>query len=250
MLLAGSSFAATVYFDNGDTTDALWSRDLNWDLDTVPGSADLVKVWDFAPASSPLLIDNTVAATCASLEINGQSGGTQKGHVKMTGGSLTTTGRLRLGLNGPNAGGVFDIYAGTISVGDDFWVSSFGPGTVNMYSGTVDVADQFGIAVSNGSSTDGRFNLYDGTVTTSRFYRVLGKSVLDIHDGKLIVTGETIIAMNRYIDDNSIIGFNGAGTVTAVEVGNEIHLTATVPEPATMTLLALGGLGFFARRKK
>ena len=47
----------------------------------------------------------------------------------------------------------------------------------------------------------------------------------------------------------TVTGF-GAGAVTVYEDSGDILLTGLVPEPATMGLLAIGGLGVLTRRRR
>ena len=105
----------------------------------------------------------------------------------------------------------------------------------------------------DGLGTIGILGLNGGTVSTDTL-EINNNGLIDIGDGDFYLSaGEdaaaTAALIAGYISNGSIIGYGGAGTVLSELEGSAYHVYSVIPEPATMSLLALGGLALIRRKK-
>jgi len=257
--LVGNVSAGTKTWDCGGGTDELWSTGANWDPDGEPTSADGVHIWGTL-AYGPTINHSTAQA---SYMWTGNAAGT----VAFT---ITSTGSLTTGnWNMATAGGaeiVLNMNGGsmTVGTGGSNWAIGYqgggglyGKGIVNMNSGTITCESQ--MIVSNCDNwTDnyswGRVYLHGGSITTATL--AIGPEGGPVDhakvefdgDGTLIINGDVTAAIAAYITAGRIYGKDGQTVLYDYDNINTGKTTVWTPEPATIALLALGGL--FLRKRR
>ena len=190
---------------NNAGVDRLWRNGANWSGGT-PTSADKAAVRNNYSVSGPIIDSLTTAV--ANVVVVGDWSSTADS-VKMTGGSLSTTGWLILGYGASN-NGTLTFSNGTASVGGDMWVGFNGTGTLTMTDGSLKIASKLGIAQNAGST--GKVFLDGGTINAGSFNMTSG-GTLDISGGMLIVNGNVTSAVEGYVAALQIKAYGGTGTV-------------------------------------
>ena len=248
-MFAGS--AQAILWDNDDG-DGLWSNATNWYGNVLPlstddasighssGSSDPVTV-DYASAvangvrmysSSTLTITNGGTLTASSVLYGGYTAGNNT--VNIDGGTYTSgtyennSGTVRLG-NVASANSVLNILNGGSFYTHTLYASynEDGTGKINLLDGTLELW----------RDADGALNLdADGTMEIGV-------------DGDLTIAGDRVSALQGYEDDGYLFGTGGADLTIAYNTGeDETHVTM-IPEPATISLFALTGLGVILLRR-
>lgn len=143
-----------------------WSDATNWSLGYVPGLSDEVMV----NSNGTVNVDGSFGAN-EGIFVGNAAG--QGGTINVaTGGSLTTTGDIRL-ANATGANGTLNQTGGSINILNQFglWIGNLGTGTYTMSGGTM----QFGSPIIQGTSSavfidgagtggNGTVNLSNGTI--------------------------------------------------------------------------------------
>jgi hypothetical protein len=242
-------FAGVTYgsFWNGSTGDGLWKTPGNWD--SVPAINDDALFY-YAPGQD-VVIDSGTDAFCAQLNGLGWAGSAEGSLTIQSGGSLTSNTGIILGQLGPSR---MHLDGGTVNAdgnGQYVYVGHDYPGTLVMSSGLFSVTTLY-VSLSGGQ---GHIQLDGGLLSVSNWMDLRTNGTMDITNGKMVVTwvgSESTWMSDTYqplIDAGKITGF---GDPANVRIGYEEGLGATlyaVPEPVTIALLGLGGLGLLRGRK-
>ena len=114
---------------------------------------------------------------------------------------------------------------------DEGFLGKHGDSTITINSGSSMTVD------ASGNGWDGEFEIR--TDHTS--------SINLVGTGTLRLINDGTYAADLW-NDNLVIGNGGANPVTSAQVGDYV-VYSTVPEPATMSFLALGGLAMLRRRR-
>ena len=179
--------------------------------------------------------------------------------INMSGGTLTVQPLMPVDWRdhlvvGHHGDATLNMSGGAITVADDIDMviakSNDGSGTVNMTAGTINVARDIRMSTFEGATGGiSEFYLNGGEVTAANLLMTANAS-LDLMEGVMILDGDDTVAVQGYIDSGLITGYGGNGTVVvSYDVGFDETTVTAIPEPATMVLLALGGLLSLRRRR-
>jgi hypothetical protein len=246
-----SNASATDTYWLNSTSDGRWDTAGNWSTLAVPTGSDAVRLTNVVPGP---LIDSITNAVCLNMLGPGHSGTTT---MDINGGTLTTTaGYWSIGQNPGTGNGTANVWNNaTVTVnGHDLFVGNQADGTLNV--GALGAGDNTYIYTSaylrianTTASNFGHVNLYSGTITCNDIFGIAGKMLTDIYEGTLIIRNKTGAPIQNWIDNGYIIGYGGAGTVTATVSPEGWDVLTAVPEPATIALLSLGGLALIRRKR-
>jgi hypothetical protein len=223
-----------------DTTgDHLWSTPQNWDIGTVPTSADYPRI--------ALLVGPTIANEGAVASLLGLGfGGSSVTTMTVDGGTLAITTYFQLGLsNGCEA--TCNMISGNVTAGN-ILVGDRGSGTLNMTGGTI--TDKGLFRIGHHPTSIGHVNLAGGIINTSTF-DMRGKAgsvgAMDVRAaGMLIIDGNNVTAVQGYIDSGWITAYDGQGTLQLdYDVTNKGKTTLSArhflnPNPADGSLVSSG----------
>ncbi|WP_018970839.1 PEP-CTERM sorting domain-containing protein [Rubritalea marina] len=241
-ILPMGAHAATVTWD-GSEADNDWNNSANWDGNAVPVAGDDVFITD----------GSSVTAT----EFNGSY------TINLSGGSSLIDPTTSI------AGGVLRLGSTTVNIGAG---STFGGGSfLDLSGGTINFVD--------GSSVNASFWEHKGTNAFN--FELSGSGFTSINAGNLLLGGGATMADASYTVNAD--AFKGIGTLTLMSFSNNaitdsdfqtatldvqnldggrdwelvydsgnvnLVVTTAVPEPATTSLLGLGALALFVRRKR
>ena len=253
VMMAGQSMATTVWnpFANGHgpaPAVAPWGDALNW-------TAGVPTVIDKGVFNVPNAADAEVSGSFSGMQIV-QGDGADGGVIRvLNGGSLSTdpTKWAAVGYNAP-ANAIVDA-GGTYSFGQHAWIG-FLPGAVGTLdiSGTVNVGGMIGLGWSGG---DGFVNVLDGgllalsNIHGDGMTSIKQNSIMDIiGTGQVTLPGDFEGVIATYAANGLIAGDGIIGNIKTDLTTNPGFTTVTVPEPSTLALVGLMGLGLAARRKR
>ena len=246
-----------------------WGTARNWGSGVLPGAADSACINQNGDPY-PTLSSGSYGVTNTLIGYWGNGG------MMMTGGSLGVSNLFAVGYeggvwNGPASNAVFTMNDGLIgdlsNTNNDpgqLWVgySNFASyktnGTMNMNGGRVDV--RWNINVGGGAgNTVGHLNLDGGQIHLWQTLNIAAGSNLDLGGGTLSIWnkdgGKTRAEIEAMITGGLITGNGIVGNVKITEFdnlqndGKNGFALTVLPEPATMVLLGIGGLGLIRRRK-
>ncbi|OXU15976.1 PEP-CTERM sorting domain-containing protein [Sedimentisphaera salicampi] len=242
LVLSTVSYAA--FWDGGAGTTS-WNDAANWDPDGVPTTdTDLSLGAD--PVQEIVVSDNASSNRIDLGYDNGKDVNlTVDGAVLTTGWFVNASKNVNSTVNITN-GGTLD------TVLNRFYVANSGTGVVNVYDGTVkNLNTVYGIFMCDKSSGNGTINLYGGEIIANglRAGSYSDQWSVNIGSGELKLNGDHRTFMNTYSDN-----FNPIQGMTSIQVDydsqGDLTTVTAVPEPATLTLLGIGGLSLFRRKRK
>jgi hypothetical protein len=234
-LIMLNTASAQIMWDEGGY-DQFWSTAANWDPDGIPTEMDPVSI--DGPDNTHCVVADGIEALCETLRV-GNSGATT--NLDITGGSLTAAGAY-VGVDNSAGHGIVNISGGLFATGS-LQVGWVGTGTVNMTGGVIQLNDNLEVPGRTGTGT---VKLYGGTIYASELRLTSAKGLLDITTGKLILDGNDIDKVQKFIDDGWIKAYDGKGKINMdYNVTNEgkTTLTATAlldPVPADGATIAPG----------
>ncbi len=153
LVLAGNALAADYLWDNGGQGD-LWNVPENWNPNGVPTAADTPRI---TIADANCVIDSSVTAVCETVYVN------DNGYLDMTGGTLTSSGHIRVGESSGSDAVLAMSGGATTAVSGRLWVGMNGKGTVIMTGGVMNIYDK--IEIGKNASGNGTIYMQGGTMT-------------------------------------------------------------------------------------
>lgn len=208
--LAFAAPAQTAQWSPPSSAKNLWSLGANWSTGAMPDTNTTAWVM----SSIPCVIDATAGvATCSHLSVADGAG--SSGTVIVTNGGVFApcTDWCAVGYSGH--GTFVTASNSTTTFPSHLWIAlqTGSTGSLIMNGGTVTVLGMFGEGWSGGVGT-ARIN--GGTLYLSQLHpsQSLGPgSVLDISQGKVIISGNSTAAVRGYIAAGKITAYGGSGTV-------------------------------------
>jgi hypothetical protein len=250
---AGASAASYWNSANGD-----WNVDGNWwngSATVIPTAADDVYIQSGGIGSPRVAnIPSGYAAVCLGM-FGPAWGDNEAASLNIaSGGSLTVGGWFQMAHNGLNSLGAVTT-AGTLTINGGLSTAYFGKSLFTVNGGSVYVAGQLEAAWNGMGRTTLQLNGGTMSIATIDFLRGPGynedNKIIDLAGGTLTLRDASNLGgywLTKWIEDGNIVAYGGAGQVQQIVEGNTVTLSA-VPEPASFSLLALGLLGVFCRRK-
>jgi hypothetical protein len=237
-----------------------WDVDGNWwngSATVVPTAADDVYIQSGGVAS-PRVANVPAGYSAYCNNMYGPAWGDNEAATLNieSGGSLTVGGWLQMAHNGVNSLGTV-ITAGNLTINGGLSTAYFGKSLFTVNGGSVYVAGQMEAAWNSGGRTTLHLNGGEMSINTIGFLRGAGFNgdgrIIDLAGGSLVLRDASNLGgywLNKWIEDGNITAYGGASQVQQIINGNTVTLLAVVPEPASLTLLALGCLALVCRRAR
>jgi hypothetical protein len=262
--LIGNSFAAQVYTEWRGTISTDWNVAGNWNAG-VPQTLDPVggpKATNFGKAGfkgtygSPLIGSGTIVST-DQVVVGGPTGG----NLNIDGGTLNISEFVNIG-NAGTENGTVNINSGSINCGaritseGRFIVGLSGAGTLNVNGGTLNLTTYLTIGEGTVATSNGLVNLNDGYIYAGDLFMKRVSTVVTanmvVKDGILVLNNATDLTgkVNGYVSSGWITPAAGYTLHTAFDQeAGTTTVWATIPEPATISILAFGIFGLIGRKK-
>ena len=227
--------------------DNLWSNPLNWDTGFVPDGTQEVLIdvpWAAAP-NGPVIQDGDAAVADGMLT---EAAGIPV--LNITGGTLDIADYVWWG-DGTDSYAVWNQSGGVVTVADVFELGwGDGAGTLNLTGGVLTVGR---FKNPTGSGTFAQANIHGGTVNVTKaggldFGNENGAMEFD-GSGTLVLEGDDAAKIAGLIGSGQITGAGGATVLYDYNITNAGKTTVMVPEPAALSLLALGSIALLRRRR-
>jgi len=234
-LIMLNTASAQIMWDEGGY-DQFWSTAANWDPDGIPTEIDPVSI--DGPDNTHCVVAEGIEAVCETLRV-GNSGATT--NLDITGGSLTAAGAY-VGVDNSAGHGILNISGGLFATGG-LQVGWVGTGTVNMTGGVINLEGNLEVPGRTGTGT---VHLDGGIIYASDLRLTSAKGLLDITVGTMILDGNDIDKVQKFINDGWIKAYEGKGKINMdYNVTNEgkTTLSATAlldPVPADGATIAPG----------
>lgn len=248
--LIGTASADMIW--TGAGADDLWSNPANWN-----GTSGNIILGAGNDAGNDLVVIDSATNVTYNAEIYGPEWGLT---LDIDGGSLTQiftsdpwTGFVFAPIADAGAHSVVNVRnGGTLHVqelllGDNWWFAGHPYVDLNVSGNSTVIANGW-------CWLGGKMNLYGGVVDINgsmNFATANGYAGIDITNGMLIVRGPEFNAAiaQGWEDGGFLKGFGGAGDVIIDDSTGDVVITAIIPEPATLSLLGLGALTMWRKRK-
>lgn len=198
-------------------------------------------------------------AFASVINIGGVGGNAEPyGRLTINSGSLTVGNGLRVGASSSSRrSGQLFVNGGVINA-PAYLAVGYGPGTTSnvtgwlyMTAGTinVNVFDIGRVVATNGYAYISGSGRIDANDFRMRPAGGTGTVLLDITgDAKVVVNGDQVAKVLGYIDSGWIRSGGGEFNPDWVTYNSETNKT-TIPEPATLCILALGAFGLIRRKR-
>ncbi len=243
VLIMSMPVLATGYYASGVT--GLWNDAVTWGGTAYPVAGDTA----YLNLGSTVEVDGTAEAV-TELHFASWSGNSNLVTLNIVNsGSLTVSGWSYLGVAAGDVGEINVGAGSTLTCGGAMNVGFNGDCTLNVNGGTVNANG--GLYTSNPWQTagtgSGTINLNAGVVNVYDF-AMSGTGLINIEAGEMRIYGLWWDAtLQGLMTANQIVGYNGTQSVD-ISYDGDFTVLSAVPEPATMCLLALGGI--MLRRKR
>ena len=269
----GNASAVFVQSTWTGSADQDWMNDANWTAGAPDVSDGTTSEWaDIASnAGGGPILDNAspTVAWCkvsgsgalvigpnATLDVNsigdfdlGFGGSPTVGNY----GTITASNRLQVGRSGGTS--TFNMYGGSVTSTGDLKIGREGgsTGVLNMYDGSITTLAN--ISIGEEGAASGVLNLYGGTVTAAgiAIYDPTPPKMVLIGDGVLLLVGDKTSTVDGYVGGSERIRPMDPGDTIErdFDITNPGFTTVwAVPEPATLSLLVLGGLAVIRRKTR
>ncbi|ARN55783.1 hypothetical protein STSP1_00148 [Sedimentisphaera salicampi] len=239
LVLSTVSYAA--YWDGGAGTTS-WNDAANWDPDGVP-TPDTDLELGAEPAQEIVVSANASSSRIdLGYENDYDVNFTVDGATLTTGWFVNASKKVDATVNITNGGTLDTAY-------NRLYISNYGTGVINVYDGTVkNLNTEYGIFMCGKPAGEATINLYDGEIIANGI-ETGNQWTVNIGSGELKLNGDHRTFMNTYSDN-----FNPIQGMTSIQVDydsqGDLTTVTAVPEPATLTLLGIGGLSLFRRKRK
>ena len=237
-------------WNGGGGANNLWSNGDNWSTGSPPAAGEDVFIdWGLTSAALPALIDSTVTGYGNTLRAGGGAPTTE--YIEMTGGSLTLSGEMILGQGGGStayldmSGGVLTANSLWTGAMTDSW--GMGTGYATMTDGAMDLNYLY---VNRDGSAAAVLGLdLKGGLIDSGSILIAGGGLMNIDSGAILRLPDIFTGtIDSYISSGALTGNGVVGDVVWNDNGDGTIDVAAIPEPATLLVLALGGLMIRRRR--
>lgn len=231
----------------------LWTERANWHTGQLPGPDDRflsTPYYSGLPYSKwlqyRLIIDEGVDAVCGSAKNMNQL------TMDITGGSFTVMNEWKIGQD-DGEGVIINMTDGLVNVGTYVdlggWSENSSMGTLNMSGGTFSVSGSLRMGMWD--TTRSFLNLDGGVVRVGTLDFGPGEALIDITEGMLVLPGNRTGTVDWCIDSGRIVAFGGTSGVLCDynQTVSGHTVVKAVPEPATILILGVGGIGWVRRRR-